>query len=42
MLLWAGTLGSEGDPDTWEPEFLLMDLITGESQTFPYEFSPPR
>ena len=42
MLLWPGSPGAEGDPETWEPEFLLLEVLTGNGQTYTHEMSSPR
>lgn len=40
ILMWPGSPGPE--PRDSEPEFTLLDILSGEELTFPYERDPPR
>ncbi len=40
ILMWPGSPGPE--PRDSEPQFTLLDILSGEELTFPYEMDPPR
>jgi hypothetical protein len=39
ILMWPGSPGPE--PREAEPRFTLLDILSGEELTFPYEMDPP-
>ena len=39
ILMWPGSPGPE--PRDSEPEFTLLDILSGEELTFPYDIAPP-
>ena len=39
--MWPGSPGLAGAED-WDPQFLLLDILSGEETTFPYEIEAPR